>query len=289
MVKPLHNIIKTYPKRGPLSQFRFEKIVSYICFRCRSAKTSKLISIYREDWDLKLCNGCYGRLISLYEIRSNSNPEEKKFSALDQTIRQIWSRYNSELSEIELDIGENSSYESTTVKFLATAEYLKRTLPKGEFLEWSPAIICLCKAVENELIHKFIVPLKHIADKEKVASPNFDKRTQGLEKYLFGINDTPPEIGRVAFFLQLLAKSRGFRENSTTLELLKIFSEKRPLSSWFYAEDGISDSLTELVEKFRNNAAHISELTKEDYVECEKLTLMENGILEKISKCTALR
>ncbi|MEC8950619.1 MAG: hypothetical protein VYC30_06510, partial [Pseudomonadota bacterium] len=59
--------------------------------------------------------------------------------------------------------------------------------------------------------------------------------------------------------------------------------------SWFYAENGISDSLTELVEKFRNNAAHISELTKEDYVECEKLTLMENGILEKISKCTALR
>lgn len=46
MPKPLGNITKKYPKRGPLSQFRFEKSISFSCFRCGQIKTAKLITIY---------------------------------------------------------------------------------------------------------------------------------------------------------------------------------------------------------------------------------------------------
>jgi len=286
--KPLQKITKTYPKKGPLSQFRFEKVVSFVCFRCRSSKTSKLISLYSEDWSKKLCNGCYGRLISLYEIRSKLETNEN-LSALEKHIHQMWSQYQKELSNIELEISKKYSYESATNKFLATAEYLKRNLPDDEFLEWSPAIICLCKAVENELIHKFINPLKTIAKNEDLTSSNFDKRTQNIEKYIFGAKDTPPEVGGVAFFTELLAKSQNFRASSPTLQILKIFSAKRPFASWFYSENGASKPLSELVKEFRNKAAHISDLTRQDFLECEKLTLMSNGILEKIVTSAAER
>jgi transcription elongation factor Elf1 len=70
MTKPLEKITKEYPKRGPLSQFRFEKSISFNCFRCGQSKTSKLLTIYNSDWGKRLCNGCYGRLLSIYDIKA---------------------------------------------------------------------------------------------------------------------------------------------------------------------------------------------------------------------------
>jgi len=64
MSKPIENITKQYPQNGFLSQFRFEKSISFECFRCGKTKTSKLITIYENDWSKKLCNGCYGYLSS---------------------------------------------------------------------------------------------------------------------------------------------------------------------------------------------------------------------------------
>lgn len=289
MTKPLHKIIKTYPCRGPLNQFRFEKSISFVCFRCSNTKTSKLVSTYRENWNLKLCNGCYGRLISLYEIRSSSDPSEAKFSALDQNIRDIWSQFENQVSELEREISKKSSFDSDTNKFLATAEFLKRKLPDEENLEWSPAIISLCKAVENELVKKWILPLKLMAEGAKVNNQVIDKRTQRLEKYIMGINDTPPELGSIYFFIDILSKSESFRNNSPTFELIKEYSQKRPLSYKFYSSNGISDSLKELVENYRNKAAHIEVLKKEDYICCEEITLSEGGILNEILKSVALR
>ena len=289
MSKPIQEIVKTYPMRGPMSQFRFDSSLSFICFRCKSKKTSKLISIYRDDWNLKLCNGCYGCLISLYEIKSGMDPDEKRFLALDKSIANIWKHYNKKLSKIEKEISKKSHYEATTNKFLATAEFLKQTLPEGEFLEWSPAVICLCKAVENELINKFILPLKQIAITEKIIPKDYDKRTQRLEKYIFGLNGVPPEIGSIAFFSELIAKSQSFRNTSSTFVLIKFFSEKRPLSSWLYSENGAHLPLQELVGNFRNNAAHIKELTKKDYLDCEELTLGSDGVLVKVLQSSAVR
>ena len=40
-------VTKTYPKRGPLQQFRFIEATAFRCFRCSSAKKSKLITVNR--------------------------------------------------------------------------------------------------------------------------------------------------------------------------------------------------------------------------------------------------
>src|SRR3954454_24092716 len=68
-------IVKTYPPRGPMQQFRFAESTAFDCFRCGQAKKSKLITVYRQDWSRRLCNGCYGRLLSIYEIKAGTAPD----------------------------------------------------------------------------------------------------------------------------------------------------------------------------------------------------------------------
>ena len=72
-------LTKTYPKRGPLQQFRFAEGTAFKCFRCGDTKKSKLITVYSGDWSRKLCNGCYGRLLSLYEIKAGTGTDLPPF------------------------------------------------------------------------------------------------------------------------------------------------------------------------------------------------------------------
>ena len=39
-----YEIVKTYPSRGPLQQYRLAASTSFLCSRCGSAKTSKLVT-----------------------------------------------------------------------------------------------------------------------------------------------------------------------------------------------------------------------------------------------------
>ena len=61
------NIIKTYPKKGPLSLYRLEKIIAYKCIRCKNEKKTKLVATFNKQWDIKICNGCYGELLSIHK------------------------------------------------------------------------------------------------------------------------------------------------------------------------------------------------------------------------------
>jgi len=42
-------------------QVRFENLVTFECFQCGKNKTSKLLALVNDE---KICNGCYGLLIS---------------------------------------------------------------------------------------------------------------------------------------------------------------------------------------------------------------------------------
>jgi hypothetical protein len=71
-------VTKTYPQRGPLQQFRFAEATAFSCFRCGDTKKSKLITVYNGDWSKRLCNGCYGRLLSLYEIKAGTAGDDQR-------------------------------------------------------------------------------------------------------------------------------------------------------------------------------------------------------------------
>lgn len=82
MTKPLENIRKEYPKRGPLNQYRFQESISFNCFQCGQLKTVKLIAIYNNDWSKKFCNSCYGRLLSTYKIKTGQTEIDEKVEQL---------------------------------------------------------------------------------------------------------------------------------------------------------------------------------------------------------------
>ena len=71
-------IIKSYPTRGPLQQYRFATATAFNCFRCGTSKRAKLITIYADDWSRRLCNGCYGNLLSVYKIKAGPNQMMKE-------------------------------------------------------------------------------------------------------------------------------------------------------------------------------------------------------------------
>ena len=75
-------VIRTYPQRGPLQQFRFSEGTAFRCFRCGETKKSKLITVYAGDWSRRLCNGCYGRLLSLYEIKAGTRTDDERAEQL---------------------------------------------------------------------------------------------------------------------------------------------------------------------------------------------------------------
>jgi hypothetical protein len=79
-------VTKAYPQRGPLQQFRFAESIAFSCFRCGETKKSKLITIYSREWSKRLCNGCYGRLLSLYEIKAGTAADDQRADELASAL-----------------------------------------------------------------------------------------------------------------------------------------------------------------------------------------------------------
>lgn len=83
------NVTKTYPRRGSLQQFRFAEGTAFRCFRCGGTKKSKLITVYSGDWSRKLCNGCYSRLLSLYEIKAGTAADDQRAEQLANALLSL--------------------------------------------------------------------------------------------------------------------------------------------------------------------------------------------------------
>lgn len=66
------DVIKTYPPRGALQQYRLAGTKQFSCCQCHKSKTSKLIVIKEGKWDPIWCNGYYGTNLA-YEKTSSSS------------------------------------------------------------------------------------------------------------------------------------------------------------------------------------------------------------------------
>jgi len=57
-------VVRVYPSRGPLTQYRLASATSFKCSRCKKEKKAKLVATRDSQWDAILCNGCYGFILS---------------------------------------------------------------------------------------------------------------------------------------------------------------------------------------------------------------------------------
>ncbi|RWQ93478.1 hypothetical protein C8Q69DRAFT_473720 [Paecilomyces variotii] len=58
------DIVKAYPPRGSLQQYRLSQSTNFQCTRCKQDKKAKLVTIIDGNWDNLLCNACYGNILA---------------------------------------------------------------------------------------------------------------------------------------------------------------------------------------------------------------------------------
>ena len=283
MSKPLEQIAKEYPSRGPLKQYRFEKSISFICFRCGQPKISKLISIYNDDWIKKLCNGCYGELLSIYDIKKGQQDLDEKVEQLSNLLFDLVdeSRIKEQLNRIILKQNQAKYLSPISLRFFATSEYVAGNLTKEPNLDWSPAIIGICKAFELEIIDRFLNPLKEVSRSLVFTDTDLrDKDFGRIASFCAGKSFKHPELGVIKHFITTVVDSK---ERIKTSEFLRVafknFLLRRPNSYWLIDKNGLIASIDNLTLNFRNKAAHIDELEKGDYDNCKELVFGEKGMM----------
>ena len=282
------NKTKTYPQRGPLQQFRFTESTAFRCFRCGDTKKSKLITVYNGAWSKRLCNGCYGRLLSLYEIKAGTAADDQKADELAAALLSAVTLDVQRQAENLLKTSEKRAerLSAEAVRFIATAQYVAEQLQADPQLEWSPAVIGLCKAVEAEIIWRILRPLADLTSPHDLSGDKNDTDLGRVAAFCAEPTRKPPELGTFAHFLRTVIHSKRRRETSVLLgTFLKLIANWNN-SHWLLEPKGLHNTLVSLTTDFRNRAAHIDELGKQDYVRCQELVLGSDGVLWKLVVAT---
>ena len=281
-------LIKTYPKRGPLQQFRFAEGTAFKCFRCGNTKKSKLITVYAGDWSRKLCNGCYGRLLSLYEIKAGTGADDLRAEQLAEALLSLITVDQQRQAERLFTASDNraEALSPESLRFIATAEHVAAQLELNAQLEWSPAVIGLCKAVEMEVASRILRPLATLAGAEDLTDDKSDKDIGRVAAFCANPVRKPPELGSFGYFLQTVIHSRQRRKTSKLVSCFMRLSATWTGSTWLLVPDGLYRDLTYLTEIYRNRAAHIDELARGDYVGCREFTIGSQGVVWKLITST---
>ncbi len=281
------NVIKDYPSRGPLQQFRFATAMAFHCFRCGQPKKSKLHTIYDGDWSRRLCNACYGNLLSLYCIKAGTGTDDEKAEELTSLLPTLVSIDERRQAERRLLMAETRAehLSTETLRFLATAEHVAARHPSE--LEWSPAIIGLCKAVESEVVNRLIQPLAQQTASLDLTADMEDKDIGRVAAFCADQNRKSPELGAIAHFLQTVTHSQRRRGTSELIGVFLRISTDYKGSQWLLDPCGLHQSITKITTGFRNKAAHIDELSEVDYHQCRELVMGSDGILWKLNDSVA--
>lgn len=283
------NTVKTYPRRGPLQQFRLAEATPFRCFRCGDGKKAKLHTIYNGDWGKRLCNGCYGRLLSIYEIKAGAAPDDEKVEQLARLLLQLSSPVEAEraFTGAVRDVAPRASaaLSPPARRFIGSSERLAAELKGETALDWSGMVIGLCKAFEVELVARLVEPLKLRAN--VTAQDVRDDDLGRVARYCNGQMPNAPELGAVGRFLRA-ARQRATPENDGLLASFdKLRNEWRGASAWLTDEPGAASALTTLTRKYRNPAAHLDELDEHDYRACREFIVGPRGILWTLVEATS--
>jgi hypothetical protein len=283
-----YEVVKTYPQRGPLQQYRLAVSTSFLCSRCGVSKTSKLISTVDADWDRLLCNGCYGRLLSIWDIKAGSLEDEPRDTALLQMLASAAPaaevmRVQSRLIASEPNYAQLSD---AAQRMLATAHAVTPTLRSATGLDWSVAIIGLCKAVEVEAIQRIAEPLRLAASHQDISAEAKDRDFGRVARYCQG-DANPPELGSLAYFLRAAANSKSRAKTSALVLALRTMTKAWPSADWLFADGGFADAVENLTREYRNPAAHISLLDEDDFSRCSNLVHGQDGLLWRLAIATS--
>jgi hypothetical protein len=153
---------------------------------------------------------------------------------------------------------------------LQTADTLASALRPCPKLDWSPAVIALCKAFEVETVDTILVPLRAKSAGRDLRADLEDKEIGAVAKYCCADTARPPEMGTLARFLQTAIHSKRRRESSKLLQAFYEVLSFWPRSKWIVEKVGLTAVLKRLTTEFRNRAAHIEMMTEAEFANCRR-------------------
>src|SRR5437870_781662 len=120
-------IQKEYAPRCGMRLIRLADSHIFTCSRCNQAKRSKLFARPDIAPGRCLCNGCYGYLLSVFDIKKGSQSEDEKSSLLAVALLQAFSRAKKQEAERLFRIAERRAgyLDSRSVLFLSTANLVE--------------------------------------------------------------------------------------------------------------------------------------------------------------------
>lgn len=267
-----------------MQQYRFESSSAFHCFRCGRSKKSKLITVYMDDWSKRLCNGCYGRLLSIYNIKSGTDSLDIRADKMARILLQMVS-HDEKLSAKKLLLKSDrrsNTLSENALRFLISSEFLAEKLASRSeaYLEWSGALIGICKALEVEIIENIIWPLAQGCSKLDLTQDMLDKDVGTVAKFCHDTNGRAPELGAFSHFLQTVIHSKVRRKSSNLIsKFIDIISDWTGSQWILHPSNGLHHGIRLLTMNFRNKAAHIDDLYEHDYQKCRDLVIGPNGIL----------
>ena len=281
-------IVKTYPQRGPLQQYRLAASTSFLCSRCGSGKTSKLVSTVQADWSRLLCNGCYGYLLSIWDIMAGRMEDNSRDAALIQVLASALSseEVTRALSRLIASTPDAAQLADAAQRMLATAHAITASLRKATELDWSVAIIGLCKAIEVESIHRIAEPLRLAVSNADISIEMRDPDFARIARYCVG-KAKAPELGSLAHFLRTAANSKKRATTSTLVAALRSLARAWPGADWLFTDDGFTAEVEHLTREYRNPAAHTALLDEEDFARCADLIQGDDGLLWRLIVATS--
>jgi hypothetical protein len=240
---------------GLFSSFASES-TAFNCFRCGEAKKSKLITVYGTDWSRRLCNGCYGRTLSLYEIKAGTAADDQRADELASALLSVMAVDDQRQAERLFKAAESRAehLSAQAVRFIATAEHVAGQLQAEPQLEWSPAAIGLCKAVEVEVVVRILRPLAAQASRADLSRDKNDKDMGRIAAFCADSSWQPPELGTFAHFLQTAIHSQQRRGTSALIGSFLRLTADWVGSNWLLNPQGFPRTLGVLTSAFRSGS-----------------------------------
>jgi hypothetical protein len=168
-------------------------------------------------------------------------------------------------------LGEILMYLHTTTRsFLRTADDIASYLRSSTDLDWSAAVIVLCKAFERETVQRILVPLRLSTETYDLSSDLKDVEFNRIAKFCRSSAATPPELGTFGRFLTTAIHSVRRRNSSALLRAFYELVSQWPQSSWIVDPQGLAAAIERLTREFRNRAAHIEQLVQLDFTKCRE-------------------
>ena len=269
-----------------MHQFRLNDATA---FRCGEVKKAKLVTIYNGDWQRLLCNGCYGRLLSIYEIKAGTGSSDDNAASLATVLLALLNQDQIREAKSLFALSERRAQflSESSLRFVATSERVSGVLESASDLDWSPATIGLCKAFETEVGVRIILPLSQVVSGIALDSDIKDKDIGRVARYCANPTTVkPPELGGCVHFFQTALNSETRRETSPLIRALFRLFGSWPDSAWLTDLKGFCDAVARLTLNFRNRAAHTDVLVQMDYDACRSFVIGPDGILWKLIHAT---